>query len=184
MLHVLAAEGGYQQFELGGAEWFWLLFSAATALLAILTGLLPDAWRPRRGPGHAEDDRDRHGDPGRSAGVSQTPVPHDPADPAAGRGHRVPHLDQGHQSRRHLGRADRSPDPGPERPLPHARLHRRLLHVRAHRLHRHEPGDPRQRTDRRRRQDRFTAATHSTWRSGRAASPACSRSVSACSAPR
>src|SRR6478672_8106145 len=39
MLHVLAAEGGYQQFELGGAEWFWLLFSAATALLAILTGL-------------------------------------------------------------------------------------------------------------------------------------------------
>jgi K(+)-stimulated pyrophosphate-energized sodium pump len=39
MLHVLAAEGGYQQFELGGAEWFWLLFSAATAVLAILTGL-------------------------------------------------------------------------------------------------------------------------------------------------
>jgi K(+)-stimulated pyrophosphate-energized sodium pump len=38
MLHVLAAEGGYQQFELGGAEWFWLLFSAGTAVLAILTG--------------------------------------------------------------------------------------------------------------------------------------------------
>src|SRR5262245_37959479 len=39
MLHVLAAEGGYQQFSLGGAEWFWLFFSAATAVLAILVGL-------------------------------------------------------------------------------------------------------------------------------------------------
>ena len=39
MFHVLAAEGGYQQFELGGAEWFWLFFSAATAILALLTGL-------------------------------------------------------------------------------------------------------------------------------------------------
>src|SRR5581483_12025646 len=38
MLHFLAAEGGYQQFELGGAEWFWLIFSAATALLALATG--------------------------------------------------------------------------------------------------------------------------------------------------
>jgi len=39
MLHVLAAEGGYQQFDLTGAEWFWLVFSAVTALLAIGTGL-------------------------------------------------------------------------------------------------------------------------------------------------
>jgi K(+)-stimulated pyrophosphate-energized sodium pump len=38
MFHVLAAEGGYQVFELGGAEWFWLIFSAVTALLAIGTG--------------------------------------------------------------------------------------------------------------------------------------------------
>ena len=38
MLHVLAAEGGYQDFTLHGAEWFWLLFSAATALLAIGVG--------------------------------------------------------------------------------------------------------------------------------------------------
>src|SRR5689334_13171703 len=38
MLHVLAAEGGYQDFSLGGAEWFWLAFSGATAILAILTG--------------------------------------------------------------------------------------------------------------------------------------------------
>ena len=35
---VLAAEGGYQSFELGGAEWFWLIFSAGTALLAVLIG--------------------------------------------------------------------------------------------------------------------------------------------------
>src|SRR3954470_23508076 len=38
MTHVLAAEGGYQAFELGGAEWFWLVFSAATAIVAILVG--------------------------------------------------------------------------------------------------------------------------------------------------
>src|SRR4051812_28838553 len=38
MLHVLAAEGGYQEFTLGGAEWFWLVFSGATALLAIAVG--------------------------------------------------------------------------------------------------------------------------------------------------
>jgi K(+)-stimulated pyrophosphate-energized sodium pump len=38
MTHVLAAEGGYQAFHLGGAEWFWLLFSAATAILAVLVG--------------------------------------------------------------------------------------------------------------------------------------------------
>ncbi|MDP8970698.1 MAG: sodium-translocating pyrophosphatase [Actinomycetota bacterium] len=35
---VIAAEGGYQVFELGGAEWFWLTFSAATAVLAIAVG--------------------------------------------------------------------------------------------------------------------------------------------------
>jgi K(+)-stimulated pyrophosphate-energized sodium pump len=35
---VLAAEGGYQAFELGTAEWFWLFFSAGTAILAVLVG--------------------------------------------------------------------------------------------------------------------------------------------------
>ncbi len=34
----LAAEGGYQEFELGGAELFWLYFSVGTALLAIFVG--------------------------------------------------------------------------------------------------------------------------------------------------
>ncbi len=35
----LAAEGGYQIFTLDGAAWFWLIFSAVTALLALLVGL-------------------------------------------------------------------------------------------------------------------------------------------------
>jgi len=39
MTHVLAAEGGYQAFHLGGTEWFWLFFSAATAVLALLVGV-------------------------------------------------------------------------------------------------------------------------------------------------
>src|SRR5688500_2017726 len=38
MLDVLAAEGGYQEFHLAGGEWFWLLFSAVTALLALAVG--------------------------------------------------------------------------------------------------------------------------------------------------
>ena len=35
---IIAAEGGYQTFELGGAEWWWLIFSAVTALVAIAVG--------------------------------------------------------------------------------------------------------------------------------------------------
>ena len=35
---LLAAEGGYQEFELGGTEMFWLYFSAVTALIAIAVG--------------------------------------------------------------------------------------------------------------------------------------------------
>ena len=38
MLHVFAAEGGYQDFTLAGGDKFWLLFSGLTALLAIATG--------------------------------------------------------------------------------------------------------------------------------------------------
>jgi K(+)-stimulated pyrophosphate-energized sodium pump len=37
-LPVVVAEGGYQVFELGGAEWFWLFFALGTSLLAIVTG--------------------------------------------------------------------------------------------------------------------------------------------------
>ncbi|MDQ1466915.1 MAG: K(+)-stimulated pyrophosphate-energized sodium pump, partial [Actinomycetota bacterium] len=39
MIHVLAAEGGYQNFHLHGGEWFWLVFSAATAILAVVVGI-------------------------------------------------------------------------------------------------------------------------------------------------
>jgi K(+)-stimulated pyrophosphate-energized sodium pump len=40
MTRILAAEGGYQSFHLHGGEWFWLVFSAITALLAIGVGLV------------------------------------------------------------------------------------------------------------------------------------------------
>jgi K(+)-stimulated pyrophosphate-energized sodium pump len=40
MSHVLAAEGGYQDFSLAGGEWFILIGSALTALLAIAVGFL------------------------------------------------------------------------------------------------------------------------------------------------
>ncbi|MBX7160107.1 MAG: sodium-translocating pyrophosphatase, partial [Acidimicrobiia bacterium] len=36
----MAAEGGYQVFELTSTEWFWLIFSAATAVLALIVGLI------------------------------------------------------------------------------------------------------------------------------------------------
>ena len=39
-MSTFAVEGGYQVFELGGAEWFWLIFSALTALLALGVGLV------------------------------------------------------------------------------------------------------------------------------------------------
>jgi K(+)-stimulated pyrophosphate-energized sodium pump len=38
MIHLLAAEGGYQVFKLRGIDKFWLLFSGATAVLAIAVG--------------------------------------------------------------------------------------------------------------------------------------------------
>ncbi len=41
---LLASEGGFQDFTLGSTEWFWLWFSAATAILALLVG-----WRLMRG---------------------------------------------------------------------------------------------------------------------------------------
>src|SRR4051812_7321432 len=37
---ILAAEGGYQAFEFTSTEWAWLIFSAATAILAIIVGLV------------------------------------------------------------------------------------------------------------------------------------------------
>src|SRR5262245_66205492 len=37
---TLAAEGGYQVFNLGGGEWAWLIVSAATAILAVIIGFV------------------------------------------------------------------------------------------------------------------------------------------------
>ncbi|MDQ4145375.1 MAG: sodium-translocating pyrophosphatase [Actinomycetota bacterium] len=37
---LLAAEGGYQEFELGSMEMFWLFFSVASALIAIAVGFI------------------------------------------------------------------------------------------------------------------------------------------------
>ncbi len=37
---ILAAEGGYQEFTLGPAEWAWLWVAAATAVLALLVGVI------------------------------------------------------------------------------------------------------------------------------------------------
>ena len=39
MTPVLAAEGGYQEFTLAGGEWFILIGSAITALLALVVGV-------------------------------------------------------------------------------------------------------------------------------------------------
>ena len=38
MSHVLAAEGGYQVFELGSSEWFWLCFCVGVSLVALVVG--------------------------------------------------------------------------------------------------------------------------------------------------
>jgi K(+)-stimulated pyrophosphate-energized sodium pump len=40
MTRLLAAEGGYQAFHLHGGEWFWLVFSALTAVAAIAVGVV------------------------------------------------------------------------------------------------------------------------------------------------
>jgi len=37
---IIAAEGGFQEFTLGPAEWMWLYVAAGTAVLALLVGLL------------------------------------------------------------------------------------------------------------------------------------------------
>ncbi len=40
MTRLLAAEGGYQAFTLGSAEWTWLLISAGVAVLALILGVI------------------------------------------------------------------------------------------------------------------------------------------------
>jgi len=40
MTQVLAAEGGYQAFNLSGSEWGWLIFAAVVAVVALLLGVV------------------------------------------------------------------------------------------------------------------------------------------------
>src|SRR4051794_15969549 len=40
MTSLLAAEGGYQAFTLGAAEWTWLCISAGVAILALILGYI------------------------------------------------------------------------------------------------------------------------------------------------
>ena len=47
MTSLLAAEGGYQEFGLDGGEWFILIGSALTALLALARRLRADEGRAR-----------------------------------------------------------------------------------------------------------------------------------------
>ena len=56
----LAAEGGYQVFTLNGEAWFWLIFSAVTALLALAVGFFLMRGVLAADEGTPEDDRDRH----------------------------------------------------------------------------------------------------------------------------
>ena len=183
MTHVLAAEGGYQTFHLSGGEWADPLASALTALLAIVVGFVLDARRARRGRGHPEDEGDRGRDPGGRDGVPQAPVQDDQRHPDPARGHRVPHVDGGEEGHAR-GRPRRCRCARQSGTVPHARVHRRLLHVGPHRLHRHEPGRARQRAHRGRGPMRVRCRRRCRSRSAPVASPACSPSASACSGRR
>ena len=86
---ILAAEGGYQVFELRGGEWFWLIFSAATAILAILVGFVLVRGVLAADQGTPKMIEIADGDPGRRDGLPATPVPHDRLHPHPGRDARV-----------------------------------------------------------------------------------------------
>ena len=64
MSSILAAEGGYQEFVCRAESSPSWLCPAVSALLAIAVGFVLMRGVLAAGPGHAEDDRDRHGDPG------------------------------------------------------------------------------------------------------------------------
>ena len=98
-MNVLAAEGGYQVFKLGDTEWMLLILSAVTALLALAVGFYLMTRRSRRRSGHAEDDRDRHRDPGGRDGVPPAPVQDDRGDPHPARHRRLHHVDRSGRSR-------------------------------------------------------------------------------------
>ena len=174
---MLAAEGGYQAFELNAGEWGWLIFAAATAVLALIVGIVlvrgvlaADQGTPKMiAIAKAIQDgamtylRRQF----RTIAIILVPVAAsvfltstEVLKPQRGRGALV----------------------RPVGPVPHVGVHRRRVPVRAHRVHRHEPRGARQRPDGSRREDRLAPGRARRSRSGPAASPACSRSASVSSA--
>ena len=67
MTQVLAAEGGYQAFNLSGSEWGWLIFAAIVALVALVLGVVLMRGVLAEDAGHREDAGDRRRHPGRRA---------------------------------------------------------------------------------------------------------------------
>ena len=88
-----AAEGGYQVFTLNGAAWFWLIFSAVTALLTLAVGVFLMKGVLAADEGTPTMMRDRDGHPGRCDGLPQASVQDDRPhpDPARDRGVRDVH---------------------------------------------------------------------------------------------
>ena len=77
MMHVLAAEGGYQVFHLRGGEWCAPSRPVATALLAIVVGFVLVRGVLADDQGTHEDERDRQGDPRGRDGLPAAPVQDD-----------------------------------------------------------------------------------------------------------
>ena len=111
--------------------------------------------RHRRGPlpcevGHgprrrlAQDERDRHGDPGRSLGVPEASVQDDRRHPHSVGDHRLRDIEGDLQTGRFHRTELRS-----GWPVPNAGVHPRLSGFGLHRLHRHDAGHPWQRPHRR-----------------------------------
>lgn len=92
----LAAEGGWQQFELGGAEWAILAFAGISALLALAVGAGLTKQILAKDQGTPKMIEDRDGDPRGRAGLPQAPVQDDRDDPRTPGRRRVRHLD-GHR---------------------------------------------------------------------------------------
>ena len=181
-----AAEGGYQIFELGGTEWFWLIFSALSALLALGVGfalmrgvLAADQGTPTMieiAAAIQEGAMAYLKRQFRTIGVilipvaiivfvTSTEIAKPPAEEFLGLGGAsgMSYFQSG--------------------AVPHGRVRRRRSDVRAHRVHRHEPGRARQRPHGGGGARRLAARRARASRSAPAGSPACSRSASACSAP-
>ncbi len=152
MSTVLAAEGGYQEFVLGTAEWAWLDHLRADRVGRTWSRVPVVEGRPSRRSGHREDEGDRRRHPGRRDGLSSEAVPDDFGDLDPPGGRRVPHLDRGSRPGRQRGAFRPRVGTGQD-----CRVRGGLLPVRPDRIHRDEPRSQRQCPNRRGRQVRFAA---------------------------